>query len=121
MKNEDKIIELLAESLKRQDSIVGELKGTNLRLDRTVERLDQTVERLDQTVERLDQTVERLDQTVERLDRLEVRVDKIDKHLVRLNLQSAENTRAIMRLGDKIGEIADLHNRVTKLERTVYK
>ena len=128
MQNEDKIIELLAESLKGQDRIVTELKGTNQRLDQTVERLDQTVERLDQTVERLDQTVERLDQTVERLDqtverldRLETRVDKIDRQLVKLNVQTAENTRAILRLGDKVGEIADLHNRVARLERTVYK
>lgn len=100
MQNEDKIIELLTESLKGQDRIVTELKGTN---------------------QRLDQTVERLDRTVERLDGLETRVDKIDRQLVKLNLQTAENTRAILRLGDKVGEIADLHNRVTKLERTVYK
>ena len=128
MKNEDKIIELLAESLKGQDRIVAELKGTNQRLDQTVERLDQTVERLDQTVERLDQTVERLDQTVERLDqtivrldKLETRVDKVEGQLVKLNIQTAENTRAIFKLAENVENIADLHDRVTKLEKTVYK
>lgn len=121
MKNEDKIIELLAESLKGQDRIVVELKGTNSRLDQTVERLDQTVERLDQTVERLDLTVERLDQTVERLDRLEVRMNNVEGQLVKLNLQTGENSRAILRLADSVAQVADLHNRVTRLEKTVYK
>ncbi len=114
MKNEQKIIELLAESLRGQDRIVTEIKGTNL-------RLDQTVERLDQTVERLDQTVERLDQTISRLDNLEVRVDRVDGQLVKLNFQTMENTRAIFKLAASVEQIADLHNRVTKLERAVYK
>jgi predicted RNase H-like nuclease (RuvC/YqgF family) len=114
MKNEAKIIELLAESLKGQDRMVAEMKGTN-------QRLDQTVERLDQTVERLDQTVERLDQTVDRLDHLEIKVEKIENHLVKLNLQTAENTRAIYKLAEKVEDVADLHKRVTKLEKTVYK
>ncbi|MDQ2657688.1 MAG: hypothetical protein M3Y60_09735 [Bacteroidota bacterium] len=114
MKNEDKIIELLTESLKGQDRIVSEIMGTN-------QRLDQTVERLDQTVERLDQTVERLDQTIVRLDKLETRVDKVEGQLITLNLQTSENTRAIFKLAENIEMIADLHNRVAKLERTVYR
>ncbi len=121
MKSEDKIIELLTESLKGQDRIVSEIIGTNLRLDQTVERLDQTVGRLDLTVERLDQTVERLDQTIVRLDKLEVRVDRVEGQLVKLNLQTSENTRAIFKLAENVEMIADLHNRVAKLERTVYK
>ena len=114
MKNETKIIELLAESLKGQDRMVTEMKGTN-------QRLDLTVKRLDQTVERLDHTVARLDQTVETLDHLEIKGEKIEGHLVKLNLQTAENTRAIYKLAEKVEEIADLHKRVTKLEKTVYK
>lgn len=114
MKNEDKIVELLAESLKGQDRIVAEIKGTN-------HRLDQTVVRLDQTVVRLDQTVERLDRTVERLDNLEVKVDKIEGQLIKLNIQTVENTRAIFKLADRVEVIADLHDRVVKLEKAVYK
>ena len=108
MKNEAKIIELLAESLKGQDRIVAELKGTNRRLD--------------QTVERLDQTVERLDHTINRLDRLEIRTEKIEGQLIKLNIQTAENTRAIFKLANKeVEQLADLDSRVTKLEKTVYK
>lgn len=107
MKNEEKIVELLAESLKGQDRIVAELKGTN--------------QRLDQTVERLDQTVERLDRTVERLDHLEVKVDKIEGQLIKLNIQTVENTRAIFKLAESVESIADLHDRVVKLEKAVYK
>lgn len=114
MKNEERIIELLAESLRGQDRIVAELKGTN-------QRLDLTVERLDLTVERLDLTVERLDRTVERLDNLEVKVDKIEGQMIKLNIQTVENTRAIFKLADRVESLADLHNRVVKLEKTVYK
>lgn len=114
MKNEEKIVELLTESLRGQDRIVMELKGTNL-------RLDQTVERLDQTVDRLDQTVERLDQTIVRLDHLEVKVDKVEGELIKLNVQTVQNTRAIFQLAEKVDQIGDLHHRVTKLEKTVYK
>ncbi len=100
MKNEDKISELLTESLKGQDRIVSEIIGTNQRLDKTVERLDQTIVRL---------------------DNLEVRVDRVEGQLVKLNLQTSENTRAIFKLAENVEMIADLHNRVAKLERTVYK
>lgn len=40
-------------------SIRDEVRGTNVRLDQTVERLDQTVERLDQTVERIGRVEQR--------------------------------------------------------------
>ncbi|MEX2234386.1 MAG: hypothetical protein WD824_19630 [Cyclobacteriaceae bacterium] len=93
MKNDDRILELLAESLKGQDRIVAELKGTN----------------------------ERLDRSIERLDRLDIKVDKIEGQLIKLNIQTVENTRAIFQLAEKVEMIADLHNRVSKLEKTVYK
>jgi uncharacterized coiled-coil protein SlyX len=93
MKNEEKIIELLAESLKGQDRIVVELKGTN----------------------------QRLDQTVERLDHLEIRMENVEGQLIKLNIQTVENTRAIFKVAEKVDQIGDLHNRVTKLEKTVYK
>lgn len=114
MKNEEKIVELLTESLKGQDPIVAELKGTNQELKGTNQRLD----RLDKRVENLDKRVENLDKQVENLDK---RAEKIEGHLVKLNLQTAENTRAIFQLAEKVEQIADLHNRVTKLEKTVYK
>jgi len=48
-------------------------------------------------------------------------VNGLKDQMVKLNLQSAENTRAIFKLAQSVDQIADLHNRVTKLERTVYK
>jgi methyl-accepting chemotaxis protein len=53
MKNEEKIIELLAEYLKKTDQ--------------AVERIDQAMERIDKAVERIDQAVERIDQAYEEI------------------------------------------------------
>ena len=71
MKNEDKVVELLAEMIQKQDQIVEELKG-------------------------------------------------VKTEIVKLNLQS-ENTRAIFKLADKVDQTTDLENRISKLEKTVYK
>ena len=107
MKNEDKIIELLAESLRGQDRIVDQIMGTN--------------QRIDQTNVRLDDTIDRLDDPIERLDRLENRTEKIEDQLIELNVQTVENTRAIFILAEKVESIADLNVRASKLEMTVYK
>jgi uncharacterized protein Yka (UPF0111/DUF47 family) len=93
MKNEEKILELLAESLRKQDQLAVEVKGNSLRL----ERLEVKV------------------------DKLEGRVDNIESQLVKLNLQTAENTRAIFQLAEKVGQLSDLNTRVTKLELAVFK
>lgn len=128
MKNEDKIVELLAESLKRLDRMVDGQAHTNQRLDQTNQRLDQTNQRLDQTNHRLDQAIQRLDRMDEKLGRLETRVDRhgtaigrIEDQLVKLNLQTVENTRALYKLAEKADTIAGLHDRVVKLEKAVFK
>ncbi|MBX2900467.1 MAG: hypothetical protein KF775_12495 [Cyclobacteriaceae bacterium] len=72
MKNEDRIVELLAEMAIKQDSVVEELRN-------------------------------------------------VKSEIVKLNLQTAENSRAIFKLADKVEQIADLESRVTKLEKVVYK
>jgi hypothetical protein len=107
MENKSKIEELLVESLKRQDKMVDELKLTN--------------QKLNQTNERLDQTNEKLDHIDGRLYKIEVRTDKVEEQLIKLNLQTVENTRAIFKLADKVEGIAELHKRVTKLEKEVFK
>ena len=86
MENEGRIAELLAESPKGQDRIVGELKETN-----------------------------------QRLYRLETNSDKLEEQLIKLNLQTVENNRAICKVAEKIDQIADLNNHVSKLEKTVFK
>lgn len=93
MKNEEKIVELLAEPLMGQDRMLTGLKGTN----------------------------QRLDQTIQGLGNLENRTEKVESQLIKLNIQSVENTRAIFQLAEKVEQIADLHNRVANLEKTVYK
>lgn len=72
MKNEDRIVELLAEMVIKQDSVVEELRN-------------------------------------------------VKSEIMKLNLQTAENSRAIFKLADKVEQIADLESRVTKLEKVVYK
>ena len=90
MKNEEKILELLTESLKGQDRIVA----------------------------RLDVMDSKMNSMDNRLENLETRTNRIEDQMVKLNLQTVENTRAIFKLADNI---ADLSNRVTKLEKVVYK
>ena len=79
MKNEEKIIELLAEMVQNQD-----------------------------------QTNQRLDQTNQRLENLEHQVEK-------LNVQTQENTRAIVKLADKLEDFANHEQRIVKLENEVFK
>jgi hypothetical protein len=45
----------------------------------------------------------------------------LKEEVVKLNLQSGENTRAILKIADRVEKIADLEARVSKLEKTVYK
>ncbi len=49
------------------------------------------------------------------------RLGHLESEMIKLNLQTTENTRAIFKLAEKVEQIGDLHNRVTKLEKVVYK
>lgn len=93
MKNENKIVELLADPLKRLDQMVGMQSETNSRL----ERLEIG------------------------FGRHEKAINRIAEELVKLNTQTVQNTRARFTLADKVDRIADLNNRVVKLERAVFK
>jgi DNA repair exonuclease SbcCD ATPase subunit len=86
MENEGRIVELLAESLKRQDNIIEQLKESN-----------------------------------QKLYVLESKSDRVEEQLIKLNLQTAENTRALIKLSENIDQISDLNNRVSKLEKAVFK
>ena len=72
MGNENRVVELLAETLIKQDEMLGELRG-------------------------------------------------VKSEMVKLNLVSSENTRAIFKLATEVENIAKLHERVTSLEKVVYK
>ncbi len=93
MENEGRIIELLAESLIRFDKMVEQQHETN----------------------------QRLGSVEQKLGSLEIRTEKVENQLIKLNLQTVENTRAIFKLADKIEGIADLENRVSKIEKVVFK
>ena len=100
MKNEEKILELLTESLKGQDRIVARL-----------DVMESKMNSMDSKINSMDT----------RLENLGTRTNRIEDQMVKLNLQTVENTRAIFKLAEKVEQIADLGNRVTKLEKVVYK
>ncbi|WKZ61555.1 MAG: hypothetical protein QY309_08675 [Cyclobacteriaceae bacterium] len=79
MKNEEKIIELLAEMVRGQDRLVGEVS----------EMKDQ--------------------------------IKQMNTELIKQGLQTAENSRAILKLADEIRLVAEHEKRISKLELTVFK
>ncbi len=72
MKNEDKIVELLAEMVKGQDRLAGE-------------------------------------------------VSQMKSEIIKQGLQTAENSRAILKLADEIRLVAEHEKRISKLELAVFK
>lgn len=79
MENENRIVELLAETLIKFDEMIVEQKKSNHRLE------------------------------------------NVESEIIKLNLQTAENTGAIFKLANEIENIAKLHERVAKLEKEVFK
>jgi hypothetical protein len=93
MENEKRIIELLAESLYKFDQMIDEHKAIVTGLKGMITEQKETNSRL----------------------------GKLESEVVKLNLQTTENTRATIKLANEVENIAHLHERVTKLEKTVYK
>lgn len=56
-----------------------------------------------------------------KLQSMDNRLEKVESGIVKLNLVSNENNRAILKLADEVENIAKLHERVTNLEKAVYK
>jgi len=56
-----------------------------------------------------------------KMDSLNGRVDKLEGEMAKMNLLLGENTRAIIKLADKIELIPDIIERIIKLETTVFK
>ncbi len=107
MENENRIVELLAESLIKFDAMID---GHNA-----------LIEGHKALIEGQKQTNERLTSMDQRLDSIDKRLGKVEREIVKLNLQTLENTRAIIKLATEVESIAHLHERVTKLEKEVYK
>jgi septal ring factor EnvC (AmiA/AmiB activator) len=100
--------------------IRNEIRGTNQRLDVTIEHLDATNQHLDATNHRLDVTIERLDVTIQRLDVANQRLDVVGHTLLDL----AERQSLVVRYTEVLaatdsrieGRVGDLEARVDKLE-----
>ena len=68
-----------------------------------------------------DQMVEEIKLVKSEVGGVKSEISGVKNEIIKLNLQTAENTRAIIKLADKIESIADLENRVSKIEKVVFK
>lgn len=97
MNNEERLIEVMAELL---------AEVHEMRTD---------------TKEQLGTLNNKIDGLNTRVDGLNNRVDKVEQEMVKMNIQLAENSRAIIKLADKIEMIPNIIERIIKLETTVYR
>jgi len=97
MENESKIVELLSEMLHKFDVLTG-----------TVVNLTGRVDNLTGSVDNLTGHVDNLTVTVD------LRLGKVESEIVKLNVISAENSRALLKMGD-------YNERIIRLERAVFK
>ncbi len=72
-------------------------------------------------VEIMADLVIKFDEFIEGQKETNQRLGKVEDGITKLNLQTAENTRAILKLADRVETIADLENRVSKIEKVVFK
>ena len=86
-----------------------------------MENEQRIVELLTETLIKFDSLIEGQKTLVEGQKVTNDRLDRVEREVVKLNLLTSENTRAIIKLAGEVEKIADLHERVTKLEHTVYK
>ena len=82
---------------------------------------EKTVELLTEMLVRHDGMIEGLKDVKNEVSGVKNEVNSLRSEVIKLNLQTSENTRAIFKLAESVEHIADLHNRVAKLEKTVYK
>jgi len=72
-------------------------------------------------VELLAESLLKFDEMIDEQKITNKRLEKVESEIIKLNLQTGENSRAIFKLADEVEKIADLHERVNRLEKTVYK
>ena len=65
-------------------------------------------------VELLSEMLHKFDVLTERVDNLTVTVGKVESEIIKLNLITSENSRALMKLGDN-------NDRIARLEKAVFK
>jgi len=68
-----------------------------------------------------DKIVELLTEMVKGQDKLVDEVSQMKVELIKQGMQTAENSRAILKLADELRLIAEHEKRISKLELTVFK
>ena len=100
MKNEDKIVELLAEMVKGQDRLIGEVSS-----------MKSEISKMNTEISEMKSEISEMNTEISQMN-IEIR---------KQGLQTAENSRAILKLADEIRLVAEHEKRISKLELTVFK
>lgn len=114
MKNEDRIVELLTESLKKFDRLSDQMDILTGRVDNLTSRVDNLTSRVDNLTSRVDNLTHEVVGVKDEMIGMNSRLDKVESGIVMLNLISAENSRALIKLGDS-------YDRISRLEKAVFK
>lgn len=125
MNNDDRCLELLAELVVKQDSTIDELKFLNNQVGvmkgEIVEMKGEIVEIKEEIIEMKEEIIEMKEEIVEiRIDMGGIKTDihEMKEDIKKLNLISAENSRAILKLANLLeGEVL---TRIAKLEAEVF-
>ena len=111
MENESKIVELLSEMVHKFDVLTGTVVNLTGRVDNLTDHVDNLTGRVDNLTGRLDNLTGRVDNLTVTVD---LRLGKVESEIVKLNVISAENSRALLKMGD-------YNERIIRLERAVFK
>jgi uncharacterized protein YoxC len=104
MENESRIVVLLSEMLHKFDVLTETVVNLTGRVDNLTGRVDNLTGRVDNLTGRVDNLT----------DTVDLRLSKVEGEIVKLNLISSENARAVIKLGDN-------NDRILRLEKAVFK
>ncbi|MBS1486828.1 MAG: hypothetical protein JST43_04505 [Bacteroidetes bacterium] len=79
------------------------------------------VEIITELLIKVDEFVVRQKETNQKLSSVDARLGRVETEIVKLNLVSEGNTRVFLKLANEVENIAHLHERVSKLEKEVFK
>src|SRR5689334_16771118 len=114
MENQSRIEELLAESLMKSDRISDQIEGLNKRVDHLTERVDHLTEQVNDLRSGVNDLKSDVNDLKSDVNDLKSDVKDLKGEVVKLNLVSAENSRALMKLADNA-------ERIDRLEKAVFK
>ena len=114
MENQSRIEELLAESLRKSDRISDQIEGLTKRVDHLTERVDRLVDRMDHVEVEIRDLKSDVSDLKSDVSDLKSDVKDLKGEVVKLNLVSAENSRALIKLADNAV-------RIDRLEKAVFK